>query len=78
MAKKKRTAPRTPAKPDSADDLLTAPQAAEIAGVHRVTFARRLKAGKGPPAMRAGGQGQGIYLIRRGDLLAWLEARRKA
>jgi Helix-turn-helix domain len=74
MAKKPKT--NTPAP--SPDDLLTAPQAAEIAGVHRVTFSRRLKQGKGPPFQRVGSSGHPVYVVRRGDLLAWLAARDKA
>jgi predicted DNA-binding transcriptional regulator AlpA len=74
---KKRPTKRAATKQESPDDLLTTPQAAEIAGVHRVTFSRRLKAGKGPPAQRVGSSGHPIYLVRRGDLLAWLAARDK-
>ena len=74
---KKRPAKKTAAKPESPDDLLTAPQAAAIAGVHRVTFSRRLKAGKGPATTRAGGAGHSLYLIRRADLMAWLAERQQ-
>lgn len=74
---KKRPAKRVAPPQGSPDDLLTAPEAARIAGVHRVTFSRRLKAGKGPPTIRAGAGGKPIYLVRRSDLLAWLASRQQ-
>lgn len=56
----------------SPDDLLTSPQAAALAGLHRVHFARLIREGKGPKFQKAGPR---IVLIRRGDLDAWLADR---
>ena len=74
---KKRPAKRSAPVEGSPDDLLTAPEAAQIAGVHRVTFSRRLKAGKGPRTTRAGASGHALYLVRRADLMTWLAARQR-
>ena len=68
----------TKRKPQTnADDLLTSPAAAEIAGLDRVHFARLVREGKGPAHERAStGKGKRhIVLIRRGDLDAWLASR---
>ena len=67
----------TKRKPQTnADDLLTSPAAAEIAGLDRVHFARLVREGKGPAHERAStGKGKRhMVLIRRGDLDAWLNS----
>jgi excisionase family DNA binding protein len=56
----------------SPDDLLTSPQAAALAGLHRVHFARLIREGKGPRFQKVGPR---IVLIRRADLDAWLSGR---
>jgi excisionase family DNA binding protein len=63
--------PRRPAE-KTADDLLTSPQAAAVAGLHRVHFARLVREGKGPKYQKVGPR---IVLIRRGDLEAWMADR---
>lgn len=71
MAKKKRPAAR-----ESADDLLTSSAAAQLAGLNRSHFSRLLSAGSGPACQRIPAGGRHLVLIRRGDLMAWIEARR--
>lgn len=68
----------TKRKPQTnAEDLLTSPAAAEIAGLDRVHFARLIREGKGPAYEKAStGQGKRhLVLIRRGDLIAWIASR---
>lgn len=65
--------------PDS-DELLTSPQAAELAGLDRTHFARLVREGKGPEysTMPVGTAGKKhMVLIRRGDLMKWLAARQE-
>jgi excisionase family DNA binding protein len=63
--------PRRPAE-TSADDLLSSPQAAALAKLHRVHFARLIREGKGPKYQRVGPR---MVLIRRADLEAWMAER---
>ena len=63
--------PKRPAE-TSADDLLTSPQAAALAKLHRVHFARLIREGKGPKHQKVGPR---IVLIRRSDLESWLAGR---
>ena len=63
--------PRRPAE-KPADDLLSSPQAATVAGLHRVHFARLVREGKGPKHQKVGPR---MVLIRRGDLESWLADR---
>jgi len=63
--------PRRPAE-TPADDLLSSPQAATVAGLHRVHFARLVREGKGPKYQKVGPR---MVLIRRADLEAWLADR---
>jgi len=63
--------PKRPAQ-TSADDLLTSPQAAVLAGLHRVHFARLVREAKGPKYQKVGPR---MVLIRRADLEAWLADR---
>jgi excisionase family DNA binding protein len=63
--------PRRPAE-TSADDLLSSPQAATVAGLHRVHFARLVREGKGPKHQKVGPR---MVLIRRADLESWLADR---
>jgi len=61
-----------------ANDMLTSPQAAELAGLQRTHFARLVREGKGPPhtTMPVGTTGKKhLVLIRRGDLMSWIAAR---
>jgi hypothetical protein len=60
------------------EELLTSPQAAELADLERTHFARLVREGKGPPyrTMPVGTAGKKhMVLIRRGDLMAWIAAR---
>jgi hypothetical protein len=68
----------TKRKPQTnADDLLTSSAAAEIAGLNRSHFSRLLADGKGPPVQRIPAGKRHLSLIRRGDLMAWIEARQE-
>lgn len=59
------------------DELLTSPQAARIAGLSRVYFAKLLREGRGPIHQLVGdpAQEKRIVIIRRGDLVAWMKSR---
>lgn len=58
-----------------ADELLTSPTAARIAGLERVYFARLIREGKGPRHDRVVAGSRTLVLIRRADLDAWLADR---
>lgn len=70
MAKKKR-----PAATESADDILTSPTAARIAGLERVYFARLIREGKGPKHQRVPAGSRTLVLFVRRDLDRWIAAR---
>lgn len=58
-----------------ADELLTSPTAARIAGLERVYFARLIREGKGPKHDRVEAGSRTLVLIRRADLDAWVAER---
>jgi hypothetical protein len=58
-----------------ADELLTSPTAARMAGLERVYFARLIREGKGPKHDRIEAGSRTLVLIRRADLEAWLAER---
>lgn len=60
-----------------ADELLTSPTAARIAGLERVYFARLIREGKGPKHDRVAAGSRTLVLIRRADLDAWLADRNR-
>lgn len=57
------------------DDLLTTPQAAEIAGLNRSHLARLIAAGLGPRHQKLKTPKRHLVVIRRGDLMAWIARR---
>jgi len=65
---------KQPARPD-AEDILTSPTAARLAGLERVYFARLIREGKGPKHQRVTAGSRTLVLIRRADLDAWLAQR---
>jgi predicted DNA-binding transcriptional regulator AlpA len=60
----------------AADDLLTSPTAAQIAGLERVYFARLIREGKGPKHQRVKAGSRTLVLIVRSDLDAWIASRK--
>lgn len=54
-------------------ELLTAAEAAEMAGVGKRTWWRYVSGGKAPAPVRLGGGG-GAVRWRRAELLAWIES----
>lgn len=67
---------RKKAQTAAADDLLTSPTAARIAGLERVYFARLIREGKGPPHQRVKAGTRTLVLILRGDLDRWIASRK--
>jgi len=64
-----------PRRAESADDILTSPTAARLAGLDRVHFARLIREGKGPRHQTIEAGKRHLVLILRRDLEAWLAAR---
>ncbi len=62
-------------RPTDDDDLLTAPQAARVAGLNRSHFSRLLAAGQGPKCQRIGSGKKPLVVILRGDLNRWIAGR---
>jgi predicted DNA-binding transcriptional regulator AlpA len=62
-------------RPNNDDELLTAPQAAQVAGLNRSHFSRLLAAGQGPKCHRIGSGKKPLVVIRRGDLNRWIAGR---
>jgi predicted DNA-binding transcriptional regulator AlpA len=60
----------------AADDILTSPTAAQIAGLERVYFARLIREGKGPKHQRVKAGSRTLVLIVRSDLDAWIATRK--
>lgn len=68
-----------PRKNPEPDELLSSPQAARIAGLNRVYFARLLREGRGPVHQLVGDPHaeKRFVVIRRGDLEAWMASRQE-
>jgi predicted DNA-binding transcriptional regulator AlpA len=64
-----------PRRAESADDILTSPTAARLAGLDRVHFARLIREGKGPRHQTIKAGERHLVLILRRDLDAWVAAR---
>jgi predicted DNA-binding transcriptional regulator AlpA len=64
---------RRPLRSD--DDILTAPAAAQIAGLDRAHFRRIIREGKGPKHQTVRAGKRDMVLILRHDLEAWLKGR---
>jgi hypothetical protein len=60
---------------ESADDILTSPTAARLAGLDRAHFARLIREGKGPRHQTIEAGERHLVLILRRDLDAWVAAR---
>lgn len=58
-------------------EIITSPTAAQIAGLHRVHFARLIRDGKGPLHHRVRAGSREIVLILRKDLDAWMAITRR-
>ena len=63
--------PSAPRPPDAADALIGVAEAAKMLGVNPSTLIAWLKQGRIPSAQYVLG---GLYRIRRGDVLAFIEA----
>jgi len=57
------------------DEILTAPAAAQIAGLDRAHFRRLIREGKGPVHQTVRAGKRDMVLILRRDLDAWIKAR---
>ena len=62
-----------PIDPGTPDALIGPPQAARILGVHRMTLVNWIKQGRLPAIQYGPGS---MYRLRRGDVLAFVEASR--